>query len=143
MRDYDSPRSTSSASGSGDPDKSGSSTSDSSTLRNETPASMTQAILERIDPGALPPRVKAAMPEIGPYLWTGYTLAEIASRLDPPRSEEWASARVAEARRAIAAQVLENAGDELDPALRPRLERYVSARTDARMQDSRGGCGTP
>jgi hypothetical protein len=89
---------------------------------------MTQAILERMDPSALPARVKATMPEIGPFLWSGYTLAEIASRLDPPRSEDWVSNRLGEARRAIAEQVLEAAGDELDEELRQRLEHYAGAR---------------
>lgn len=59
------------------------------------------------------------------HLWRGFTLKEIAQRLDPPRSEDWVSSRLAEVRHAIAEQVLETAGDELDAEVRRALERYV------------------
>lgn len=105
-------------------DRRPSSTSDSSRTAAETPFSLTTELLQWLDPEALPPRVKATMPEIGPFLWRGYNHAEIAQRLN--RSEDWVSARVAEARRAIAEQVLEVAGDELPAELRARLEAFVA-----------------
>jgi hypothetical protein len=69
--------------------------------------------------------VQTSLTEIGPFLWTGFTLGEIGRQLDPPRGEDWVSTRIAEARRAIAEQVLVAAGDELPAELRARLEQYV------------------
>lgn len=88
---------------------------------------MTTELLLWLDPTALPPPVQKAMSEIGPFLWRGFTLKEIARRLDPARSEDWVSNRLAVTRSAIAEQVREAAGDELDPELRARLEAYAPA----------------
>ena len=82
-------------------------------------------ILEAIDTSSLPPTISRSLDEIGPFLTAGYNFAETAKRLDPPRSAEWVATQVARARSAMATQVLENAGDELDAELRARLESFV------------------
>ena len=89
---------------------------------------MTEAIHESIDPTALPPRIQSLLDELGPFLTLGLGHREIAERLQPPRSEDWVAARVAEIRRAWARQVLEAAGDELGEDMRARLERYLGAK---------------
>jgi hypothetical protein len=89
------------------------------------PASMTTELLHWLDPGALPPKEKKAMSEIGPFLWRGFTLKEIGTRLDPPRSGDYVGNRIAEVRQAIAQHVLDVAGDELPAELRARLEQYA------------------
>jgi hypothetical protein len=105
--------------------RSGSSTSASFSLLGELSSSMTEAILERLDATALPLRVHETMEQVGWYLQAGYGHLEIGRLLDPPRSEDWVATRVREARAAIAAQVLENAGDEMSADLRARLEAFA------------------
>jgi hypothetical protein len=85
---------------------------------------MRESIHEAIDPTALPPRIQNLLDEPRPFLTLGLGYREIAERLQPPRSDDWVSARVAEIRRAWARQLLE-AGDDRDDALRARLERYA------------------
>jgi hypothetical protein len=65
------------------------------------------------------------MEAAGSYLQRGFSREQIGRRLDPPRSEDWVAARVAEVRAEMARQALETAGDELDAELRARLETYV------------------
>ena len=60
---------------------------------------------------------------LGPYLTHGLTLAQIGAELN--RSEDWASTQVQRLREDLARHVLEEAGDELRPDLRARLERYL------------------
>lgn len=87
------------------------------------PASMTEAIHESIDPTALPPKIQSLLEELGYFLQLGLAPREIGERLEPRRSEDWVSGRVAEIRRAWAEQVLEVAGDKLDAEQRSRLGR--------------------
>lgn len=77
-----------------------------------------------IDPGALPKSIQALMEQIGPSLVRGLTNKELGARFG--KSEDWAQSRVRLLRRAIAEHVLETAGNDLDPELRARLERYIA-----------------
>ncbi len=95
-----------------------------STTRDETRASITGAVLERLDPTLLDTSTTSLLEQLGPYLALGLNHAEIGRRLRPPRTDEWVGARVREIRKALAANVLENAGDDLDPDVRVRLEAH-------------------
>ena len=82
----------------------------------------TPAVLEFVNWQALPARTKAIARRLGPLLAEGYTLKEIGARFG--KSEDWASQRTRELRREVAAQVLANAGDRLEPELRAQLEQH-------------------
>jgi DNA-binding transcriptional MerR regulator len=95
-------------------------------LFDEMPVAMTAEILRWWAPEALPPRVRRTLDLIGTHLSSGLTLTEIGEQLEQRRSGDWVATRLGEVRAAIAAQVLEVAGDELPAELRARLKQYVT-----------------
>ena len=94
----------------------------SGSSRTTEPGFFTPSVLEWVNWDALEPRAKAIARRLGPLLAEGYTLKEIGARFE--RSEDWASQRTRELRREVAAQVLANAGDRLEPELRAQLEQH-------------------
>jgi hypothetical protein len=80
-------------------------------------------LLEWIDVSLLPPRTRLVLEAVGPSLTSGLNHAETGRRLG--RSEDWVTERVAELRKALAANALEAGGDELPAKLKARLEALV------------------
>lgn len=80
-------------------------------------------MIEWIEASQLPPRTLILLEEFGPYLTAGLTLGEIGRKTG--RSEDWVSSRIATLREDLARHVLAQGGDDLRPAFRERLERYL------------------
>lgn len=81
--------------------------------------SLTDAILELVNPDALPEPVREMLELVGPHLAAGRTFAQIAEQVG--LSEDGVSTRVRAIRQALVEQALAHA-DELDCRLRARLE---------------------
>jgi len=83
------------------------------------------AILEWVDPSRLPPSIRTTLVLLGPFLASGLTFAEIGSRLEPRRSEDWVAARVRDVRVALAREALARP-DGMPRALRERLQALLA-----------------